>query len=163
MAHASLRLSMRERAVIGYAQQAAKEFGVPLPLILAVIRTESDFHADAVSAAGACGLMQLLPQTFLWLQEEKLCETHPDAAIFDPEINIRYGSYYLSYLLAKFDDTPTALAAYNAGEGRVSEWLCDPALSTDAKTLSRIPFSETERYVTQTLRHFRKYSEKYPF
>ena len=150
-------------AILGDVRQAALQFHVPIALILAVIETESDFCADAVSAAGACGLMQILPETFSWLRDEQLQESLADSAIFDPAVNIRYGTYYLAYLQAKFSCTETVLAAYNAGEGRVGEWLCDPSLSTDGTSLSRIPYPETARYVERAGKSFQKFSKKYPF
>lgn len=145
----------QERAVIDAVSAASAEFGVPTPLILAVIRTESNFQKDAVSNAGASGLMQLLPDTYLWIRDEKLCEAIPAEAILDPTVNIRYGTFYLAYLLQTFGDLRVALAAYNAGEGRVAEWLeKDP-------TLAHIPFPETRGYVDKVLRARTRYEKKY--
>lgn len=143
------------------AEISSAEFSVPLPMILSVMETESDFRPEAVSDAGACGLMQIMPSTFTFLQDEQFHEDLPDNAIFDPTVNIRYGTYYLSYLYDKFGDWPPALAAYNAGEGRVQDWLKDPALSPNGR-LETIPFPETAAYVRQVLNAFSAYSEKYP-
>ena len=151
----------RERAVLLYVYSASVEFSVPTSMILAVIRTESDFRPDALSAAGARGLMQLLPETFLWLREEKLCEALADDAITDPEVNIRYGTYYLAYLYARFGSWHTALAAYNAGEGRVSQWLESPDISRDGVLVS-IPFPETAFYVKKVLAVKTIYEKLYP-
>ena len=153
-------LARRERAVMAHVYTASAEFGVPVAMILAVIRTESDFRPDAVSDAGAKGLMQLMPQTFLWLCEE-LNETQENERITDPWINIRYGTYYLSYLYEKFGSWRVALAAYNAGEGRVTEWLADPTLTSDG-TLRRIPYPETAAYVKKTLEYYTDYLEDHP-
>ena len=150
----------RERRYIECALRSAEEFGVPLAMVLAVIRTESDFLPDAVSTAGAMGLMQLMPETFAFLRDEKLGEDLPDSAIFDPEINIRYGTYYLSYLYERFGSWSPTLAAYNAGESRVSEWLTDPDCSQNG-TLTDIPFPETEAYVEKVLKAYQEYSQKY--
>lgn len=152
----------RERAVYDTVLTAAAAFGVSPAIVLAVIRTESDFKPDAYSGAGAMGLMQLMPETFRFLRDERLKEDIPDDAVWSPEVNIRYGTYYLSYLFDKFGDRPTALAAYNAGEGRVMGWLSDTALS-DGNTLLHIPFKETENYVTETLEAYRYYLRKYNF
>ncbi len=146
--------------MIPLAVRAAEEFEVPVALVMAVIRTESDFRADAVSVAGARGYMQLMPETFDWLREEKLCEPYRDDQIEDPTVNVRFGTYYLAYLLEQFGTWREALAAYNAGEGRVREWLEDPALSRDG-TLLEIPFSETETYVEQVLDAYEHYTKKY--
>jgi soluble lytic murein transglycosylase len=155
-----LRREKRENTYVQTARLAAAEFKVPFPLVLAVIRTESDFRPNAVSDAGACGLMQLLPETFAFLKEDAFEEELPDSAIFDPVVNIRYGTYYLSYLFEKFGNWFTALAAYNAGEGRVSAWLKDKELSPDGY-LKHIPFSETAQYVQSALEHYGAYREKY--
>lgn len=130
-------------------------------MILAVIRTESDFRADAVSEAGAMGLMQLMPSTFDFLREELLQEPLSPETITTPNINIRYGSYYLSYLYRRFCDWPLAIAAYNAGEGRVEEWLSDEQLARDG-VLHTIPYPETDAYVRTVLSHYAHYLKKYP-
>ncbi len=150
----------RERALLPLVNAASAEFDVPAAMILAVIRTESDFRADALSRAGARGLMQLMPQTFAWLCEE-LEEPHAKNEITDPATNIRFGSYYLSYLFEKFGSWRVALAAYNAGEGRVSEWLEDPTLSSGG-TLRQIPYPETAAYVKKTLSYYTAYLEHHP-
>ena len=131
-------------------------------MVLAVIRTESDFDADALSSAGAVGLMQLMPDTFCFIRDEKLKESIADNTIFDPDTNIRYGTYYLSYLFEQFHSWFLALAAYNAGEGRVEEWLLDPELTKDGQ-LQIIPFPETAAYVERTLDAYHYYSRKYNF
>ena len=154
------RREKREQLYLSAARRYAEKFEVPLPLVLSVIRTESDFCPDAVSPVGAMGLMQLMPETFAFLCEEKLPASLPDSALFDPEVNIRYGTFYLSYLFDRFGDWPTALAAYNAGEGRVCDWLDDPLLSKDGR-LQSIPFEETEQYVKKTLEFYEIYCEKY--
>lgn len=148
--------SKRERDVLDTVRAASDEFGVPAPLILAVIRTESNFRADARSQAGAVGLMQLLPETFLWISEEKLAEDLPLASLSSPAVNIRYGTYYLAYLTERFGDLRTALAAYNAGEGRVAEWL-----DGQSGTLETIPYPETRTYVDKVLRTYARYTRKY--
>ena len=152
----------RERAVLPLVNAASAEFEVPVAMILAVIRTESDFRADALSRAGAMGLMQLMPDTFSWLCEQHLKEAHAPQQIDDPAINIRYGTYYLSYLYQQFGSWRVALAAYNAGEGRVTEWLADPALAKGG-TLRRIPFPETAAYVKQTLEYYAEYLNEINF
>jgi soluble lytic murein transglycosylase len=149
----------RLQRIFDAAVTAAAEFSVPLPLILAVIEVESDFRPEVISAAGAHGLMQLTPETFAFLRDERLHEQLPDEAILAPATNIRYGACYLSYLQEKFQDRSTALAAYNAGERRVSEWLKDPALSASGVTLDRIPFPETENYVKKVLVAFEFYDK----
>ena len=157
------RRAQSEQAYFALACAAARDFDVPPGLVLAVIRTESDFCADAVSSAGAKGLMQLMPDTFAFLRDERMHEKFEDNAIFDPAVNIRYGTYYLAYLYERFENWPTVLAAYNAGESRVAEWLGSSAYSKDGKTLFAIPFPETERYVERAMEHYHDYNEKYRF
>lgn len=150
----------RARVVLPLAKAASEEFGVPVAMILAVIRAESDFYANAVSRVGAMGLMQLMPDTFSWLCEE-LNESYNAQKISDPATNVRYGTYYLAYLYTKFSNWRVALAAYNAGEGNVTEWLSDPSLSSSG-TLRRIPFPETAIYVKKTLEFYVDYLDTHP-
>lgn len=137
--------------------QAAQEFELSKALVLAVIRAESDFQQDALSPVGAVGLMQLMPETFIFLTEEKLCENLDPDSIWDPEINIRYGTYYLSYLLSRFSHLSTALAAYNAGEGNVERWLQEQR-ATD-QLLTEIPFAQTKQYVARVLKFYEHYQK----
>ncbi len=136
--------------------QACEEFSVPEDLIFAVIKCESDFNPDAKSPAGAVGLMQLMPATFdevAWRLKES-----PDAsAISDPAFSVRYGVYYLSYLIRYFGNEETAIAAYNAGMGRVNSWLSDSRYSDDGVTLKNIPYKETKDYVNKVLTARKKY------
>ncbi len=150
----------REHALLPLVSAAAEEFDIPRAMILAVIRAESDFQSEAISRAGAMGLMQLMPDTFAWLCEE-LDEAHTASEITDPETNIRFGTYYLSYLYEKFGSWRVVLAAYNAGEGRVAEWLQDPTL-TSGGALRRIPYPETAAYVKKALEYYVNYLEDHP-
>ncbi len=136
------------------------EFNVPEPLAYAVIQTESDFDPDAASHVGAKGLMQLMPDTMDWLSR-LLGEDKPTGDITDPETNIKYGVYYLRHLYDRFDDWDTALAAYNAGHGRVTSWLSDSRYSDDGKILKEIPFEETYNYVNKVNASRKQYEEIY--
>lgn len=123
----------------------AEEYSLPEELIYAVIRTESAFKPEAVSPAGAQGLMQIMPDTKEWIEFRLKIESETD--IFDPETNIKYGTYLLSYMLNQFGNEECALAAYNAGGNKVKNWLSDTRYSDDGVTLKDIPYSETARYV----------------
>ena len=125
----------------------AEEYDLPPSLIYAVIHTESHFREDAVSGAGAKGLMQLMDSTYEWIQTKFPEEPEPLDRIFDPEINIRCGAKVLDVLHELFTHLDTAIAAYNAGNGTVAKWLKDPQYSTDGETLTHIPYAETENYV----------------
>ena len=131
-----------------YSEQVEKysdKYGVPEEIIYSVIKCESSFKADAKSKDGAIGLMQIMPATF-----EDLCrrmgEQYNESLLYDPEVNIRYGTFYLSYLYSRYGVWETVFAAYNAGYGRVDGWLDNPEIATDGR-LENIPFEETRNYV----------------
>ena len=124
----------------------SEEYGVPEYIVYSVIRVESGFDESAVSSKGAIGLMQLTPSTFEWLLT-KTKETLSKEALYSPNVNIKYGTYYLRYLYVQFSDWDMALAAYNAGPGRVSSWLADDSLTDEDGKLQIIPFEETKNYV----------------
>ncbi|NIK68420.1 MULTISPECIES: lytic transglycosylase domain-containing protein [unclassified Paenibacillus] len=121
--------------------EAAAKYGIDPELIRGVIRTESGFHSDAVSSAGAKGLMQLMDSTARGLGVTDS---------LDPRQNIDGGSKYLSYLLGKYNgNEQVALAAYNAGPGRIDRL----GISTDSELLAnldKLP-EETQRYIGKVL------------
>ena len=123
----------------------AAEYGVDEALVYAVIKTESNFDPNAESSAGAMGLMQLTPETFLDVADRLLGEEISENDILDPEINIRCGVRYLAWLIETFESEKAAVAAYNAGPGRVSEWLEEDG------ELNSIPIGETRIYVSKVL------------
>ncbi|MBQ7836822.1 MAG: lytic transglycosylase domain-containing protein [Clostridia bacterium] len=129
-----------------YVEEYSYEYSVPPHIVYAVIKTESDFKSGAVSDAGAVGLMQMMPDTFTWLTT-KTKDNHDKGMLYDPETNIEYGTYYLSYLYRKYGSWETVYAAYNAGEGNVDKWLGDKLSESGAKKLDDIPFEETANYV----------------
>ncbi|MEG2116652.1 MAG: lytic transglycosylase domain-containing protein [Clostridia bacterium] len=129
-------------------------------LILAIIKTESDFNKEAVSSKNAIGLMQLIPKTAEPIATENGYQFNK-TILFDPKINIELGSIYLKYLIEKFQNVDTAIAAYNAGEGNVAKWLLDEKYSIDGATLFHIPFSETESYVFKVKKYWRNYEDYY--
>lgn len=138
----------------------AEDYGVSPVLILAVIKTESDFDPEAISSAGAKGLMQITDETFDWLMT-KTGEKLDTELLYDPDTSIKYGSFFLKMLLDEFQVTDTALAAYNAGRGRINGWLADSSLSPDGKTLSYIPISETRYYVYKVNNAIKMYESLY--
>ena len=143
---------------------ASLEFDVPQYIIYATIKVESDFDPNALSTADARGLMQMLPSTFEWLTgDEHLGEHIKTSKLYSPEVSIRYGTYYLSYLYKKFDyDWNNAFAAYNAGEGNVSKWLNNPEYSDKNGNLTNIPFEETEKYLKKINNEIETYKKLYP-
>lgn len=146
----------------GYVTMYSEQYGVPENLIWAVIKTESGFDHYATSDAGAMGLMQLMPSTFEEITNQRLKEGLDPIRRLDPETNIKYGTYYLSYLFARYGNWDTALAAYNAGLGNVDSWLNDEGLGDASEgILKKIPFKETREYVKKVNRALDKYEELY--
>ena len=107
-------------------------------LLAAVIYEESRFRADARSKSGAIGLMQLLPSTAEGIAARTGGSRFRVSDLYDPEINVRYGAWYLRHLLDKYRNERLALAAYNAGQQNVDSWL---------RRGQAIGFPETRRYV----------------
>lgn len=128
-------------------EKASEDYNLDKALIFAVIKTESGFNPDAESPVGAKGLMQIMPESFKWLQKLK-GEELVDNKIMNPEVNIDYGCYLLKYFLDYYKTEQCAVAAYNAGFV-VSDWLKNPQYSTDGRTLSSIPYKETADYVNK--------------
>lgn len=131
-------------------------------LVYAVIRTESKFDQYAVSNAGAYGLMQLQAETASdCARALKLKVKLPDD-LYDPDINIHLGTYYLSWLLERYDgDIDLAIAAYNGGIGNVDSWIDDKRYSDGSGGLKDIPFGETAKYVTGVSDSYKKYKDIY--
>lgn len=109
---------------------SANKYGVDPNLALSVAKAESGLDPNAVSSKGAVGVMQLNPNSF------------PGANIYDPATNVDLGVQYLAQMLSRYGDTPTALAAYNAGPGRVDQYGGIP------------PFAETQDYVAKVTSWF---------
>jgi soluble lytic murein transglycosylase len=135
-------------------QQAADKHLDP-SLIAAVIYAESRFR-DQESRAGALGLMQVTPQTAHLIARRSGGTQFVTRDLTDPEINIRYGSYYLRYLMRRYDgNVVAALAAYNAGIGNADRW------GGARLDLEAIRFVETRAYVEQVLDKRQEYRDKY--
>lgn len=142
-----------------YVDSACAEFGVPKSLVMAIIKTESDFDVYAESGANARGLMQITEITLKEINNRQ-GTSYRFAEMFDPEININCGVFYLSYLYQRFGDYETVFAAYNAGPTIVDTWLSDSRYSKEGK-LTSIPYPETDRYVEKVLRYWDEYKKIY--
>jgi soluble lytic murein transglycosylase-like protein len=116
------------------AKSASDQYGIPVQLILSVIHQESGGNPNAISSAGAQGLMQLMPDTAAALGVTN---------VFDPVQNVNAGTHYLAQLLNRFRSVPLALAAYNAGPEAVTRYQGIP------------PYAETQNYVQSILGQLR--------
>jgi soluble lytic murein transglycosylase len=132
-----LRYPLRYEAIV---RGHSHNYRLDPALLAAVIYQESKFRAHARSSSGAIGLMQLLPDTAQGIAVHTGGTKFRVSDLDDPEINVRYGSWYLRHLLDKYRDERTALAAYNAGQENVDHW----------RSLGKgIQFSETRAYVAR--------------
>ena len=123
-----------EQIVVGHAEN----YDLEPHLVAAVIYQESKFDADAVSESGAVGLMQLLPATAQGIADRTGGSGWHERDLVNPELNVRYGSWYLRHLLDKYENEELALAAYNAGQANVDRWREEGG---------GIQFPETRHYV----------------
>ena len=143
-------------------RQQAADKGVDASLIAAVIYTESRFR-DQTSHVGAKGLMQIMPETADYIARKSGGTRFTRADLATPQINIAYGTWYLRYLLDKYDgNTILTLAAYNAGEGKVDEWYRSASSRGEKfRVADHIPFKETRDYVGRVLSARAEYRAKY--
>ena len=130
----------------------AREEGLDPDLLAAVVYVESRFDPDAHSDAGAIGLMQLLPATAKGIARRTGGTRFVVADLRDPEINVRYGAWYLDHLRDRYGDMTSALAAYHAGQGNVDRWQREGV---------GIAFPETRAYVAEVERVRRVYEKAY--
>jgi peptidoglycan lytic transglycosylase len=118
----------------------ARNYSLDPALLAAVIYQESKFEPDARSSSGAIGLMQLLPDTAKGIALHTGGSRFRVEDLYNPEINVRYGAWYLRHLLRKYGDERAALAAYNAGQSHVDRWQREGI---------GIQFDETRAYVAR--------------
>lgn len=131
-------------------------------LIAGVIRTESKFISEARSPKGALGLMQIMPETGRWIAEQTNHKEFSAADLTDPDINIRFGSWYLASLKKEFAGNEVLiLAAYNGGRGNVKQWMQRYGWSNDFVEIDQIPFKETKEYVEKVLYNKKRYQALY--
>src|SRR5215210_531561 len=152
-------LPLRHEDII---RQQAEDKGLDPSLIAGVIYVESRFR-DQTSNAGAKGLMQILPSTADYIASKSGGTAFQQGDLATPQINIAYGSWYLRYLLRKYQGNEIlTLAAYNAGEGKVDQWYRDAsARGEDFEAATHIPFPETRNYVGSVLEVRSRYRQEY--
>jgi soluble lytic murein transglycosylase len=154
-----ITLPLRHEDII---RQQARDKGLDPALIAAVIYAESHFRDGQTSAAGALGLMQLTPATARYIARKSGGTQFVVDDLATPQVNIAYGSYYLRYLLSRYDGNEDfALAAYNAGEGNVDRWIASARAHDRALTTAAIPYAETRAYVERVESVRRDYRRTY--
>lgn len=146
-----------------YVTYYADKYDIDPLMLYAFIRTESNFDPRADSDAGARGLMQITEVTFDWIKS-KIAPTEDLSFedLYDPETNIRFGSYFVSYCLLRYqDDLATAAAAYHSGWGTVDDLLAQSQYSADGKTLDHYPYPQMRLYVKKITSSYQRYQEIY--
>jgi soluble lytic murein transglycosylase len=154
-----LKLPLRHEDII---RQQANAKRLDPTLIAGMIYVESHFR-DQTSHAGAEGLMQLMPSTADYIARKSGGTQFVQGDLADPQINISYGSWYLRYLLEHYHgNVALALAAYNAGEGKVDEWWHEASDRGETfRVAKHIPFPETREYVGKVLDARMAYRREY--
>lgn len=142
----------------------AAEFNLHPAFVSSIIRNESSFDVKAVSAVGARGLMQLMPDTAEWIAHKLNVEQYAFERMYDADSNIRFGCWYLNYLSRLFHGDPVCVTcAYHAGQGEITSWLSDSSISPDGRTLSleNLPEGPTKLYARKVTRDYGIYQKKY--
>ncbi|MCR4963443.1 MAG: lytic transglycosylase domain-containing protein [Firmicutes bacterium] len=152
---AALLIANRERIIhyfypltyTEYVETYCREYDVDYWLAMAVIREESGFDPNARSAAAACGLMQLMPETAEWICRN-IGIDYREGLLWQPEANLRLGIWYLSWLIEQYKgNAVAAVAAYNGGKSNVDVWLSQGQWLGRLESAENIPFPETRRFV----------------
>ncbi len=133
-------------------------YGLDRALVFSIIKVESSFDKNAVSQAGAVGLMQITPSTAEYVSK---LSGEKEYNLTNEDTNIKFGCFYLKYLFDRFNERDTVICAYNAGEGNVNTWLKNKEYSKDGKTLLNVPFAETKEYRAKIHKSYKKYKEIY--
>jgi soluble lytic murein transglycosylase len=139
-----------DKIYVDAAGYYGQKYDVERALIFSVIKTESNYKQNARSDAGALGLMQLMPETAVWIAGKINKTDYDEAMLTGVDCNIELGTWYLSYLIKKFESVDIALIAYNAGEGNAQKWIRE-------NKINDIPFKETKNYLKKVKRHYKYY------
>ena len=158
-----LELSLYPKGYSELVEPAAAENGLDPLLVYSIIRTESGFDPNAESGAGARGLMQITSVTFDWIKSK--IASGEDIAfddLFDPALNLRFGTYYFAACLERYQgDVATAAAAYHSGWGTVDGLLEQARYTADGKTLHTFPYAQMGRYVRKIEAAYQRYQALY--
>ena len=145
-----------------YVEKYSEEFEVDPVLVFSVIKVESNFQPRATSNVGARGLMQLMEEAYDWVKFRLDDDSESFDDMYDPETNIRYGTYYLSFLMERYDGSiDLTAAAYHCGMGQVDSWLEDGTISAENFDVNDIPAEndQTSHYVNKINDAYSAYSE----
>ncbi len=157
----SIMKKMYPQKFQSYVNQYSKEYEIDPLIIFAIIKTESNFNTKATSDRKAKGLMQIMENTAVDVVNQMETKDIKTVDLYTPETSIKIGTYYFSTLMQKYQNTGLALAAYNAGMGRVTEWIENGTISKDGSNLENIPYQETNMYVRKVLNAYQIYQELY--
>lgn len=147
-----------EEVVEKYAQQ----YNLDNSLVAAIILAESRFSPNVKSHRGAIGLMQIMPETGTWIAKNIDDKNYKTQELFDPDTNIHYGVWYLSFLMKEFNGNEIlAVAAYNAGHGQIETWQKQYKWGSRFSDYKQIPFQETRDYVHKVLDNKESYQKLY--
>ena len=142
-----------------YVYKYSEENNIDPMLTFAIIKAESNFNRSITSNSGAIGLMQLMEATAIEEAGEVGEEIIIKEKIYNPEINIKIGTKYFAKLLKKYENYMIALAAYNAGMGKVDSWIENGIINKDGSDIENIPIKETNNYVRKVVRNYKIYQE----
>lgn len=121
-------------------------------LVAAIIKNESGFDPKAVSAVGAVGLMQIMPETGRWIAEQMGLENYHDNDLYQTKKNIRMGCWYIGELEHEFQrNLALIMIAYNAGRGQTKAWMEENGWDYNFNNLDAIPYPDTKEYVVKVL------------
>ena len=139
-------------------QERALEYEIDPLLVLAMIREESRFNTGDESVAGARGLMQIVFSTGEWIAQKINLGKFNDEMLFDPEVNINLGCWYINYLKERFsNDLILIISGYNAGPGTTSKWLEQYNRSDLDNFVENVPYSETREHIKKVMKSYQMY------
>lgn len=133
------------RPYMDYIIKYSDQYDLDPKLVTAVVETESNFNPEAKSSVGALGLMQIMPETGEEIAKN-FEQDYSEEDLYDPETNIKFGTYYLRYLFDYYGSMDYAILAYNGGLGNVDLWIKEGILTGNPQDYQNIPFKETKLY-----------------
>lgn len=141
--------------------EESQNFKLEPALVAAVIFEESKFDERAKSKAGAIGLMQLMPDTAEWIAKNLNIDNFKVNDLYIPKKNIKFGCWYLRFLLGKYGREDLALAAYNSGHQNVDKWLKQEGMTKEQSGEIRLGYGETKHYIKKVRKTKELYNKIY--